>query len=110
MSDSYTDYDLENSIRQVAARLQIAGCSSSSGKPLDELFSDIEQACPEAAEILRERTFEKDKLQSYIATRPSFPTVNGGINGEGDPTFEAHWKVLVVSYPMLIDAINACRK
>lgn len=110
MSENYTDYDLENSIRQVALRLDLAECSSSSGKPLHELFSDIEEKCPEAAQLLLERTFEKDKLKSYIANKPQFPTINGAIISEGDPTFEAHWQALVNSYPMLLDAIEACRK
>jgi len=37
-----------------------------------------------------------------------FPTENGYINGEGDPTFEAHWKNLVDLYPMLLEAIKKC--
>ena len=108
MSENYTDYDLENAIRQIAARLQIAGCSSNSGKPLDELFSEIENRCPDAAEILLERTFEKDKLKDYIANSPPFPIVNGDIVGDGDPTFEEHWKNLVELYPMLLEAIKKC--
>lgn len=110
MTESYVDYDLEHSIRQVAARLEIAGCSHNSGRSIQELFSDIENYCPEAANILLEQTFEKDKLKNYLASRPPFPTINGYIDGEGDPTFEAHWKVLVDLYPMLNEAINACRK
>ena len=108
MSESYTDYDVENSIRQVAARLQIAGCSPDSGKPLNELFSEIEKRCPDAAEILLERTFEKDKLRDYLKNSPPFPTINGNIVGEGDPVFEAHWSILVGLYPMLLEAIKKC--
>ena len=108
MSKNFTDYDLENAIRQIAARLQISGCSPDSGKPLDELFSEIEKCCPDAAEILLERTFEKDKLREYLAKYPPFPTINGNIDGEGDPTFEEHWNNLVKLYPMLLEAIKSC--
>jgi hypothetical protein len=108
MSETNTDYDLENSIRQIAARLQIAGWSPNSGKPLNELFSEIETRCPDAAEILLERTFEKDKLRAYLNNSPPFPTINGDIVGEGDAQFETHWNNLVSLYPMLLEAIKKC--
>lgn len=109
MTENYTDYDLEHSIRTIAARLQIRGCCAPDGKPLNELFSEIEARCPDAATILLERTFEKDKLRDYLARSPPFPrTAIGDIDGTGDPTFEAHWQKLVDLYPMLLDAIKKC--
>ena len=109
MSESYTDYDLDGSIRSVAARLQIAGCSVGSGKSPKDLFAEIEQRCPEAAEILLERTFEKDKLRRYLENAPTFPsTPTGDIDGTGDPLFEEHWTNLVNLYPMLLEAIKKC--
>ena len=108
MSENFTDYDLENSIRQVAARLQIPDCSARSGKPLNELFSEIERRCPDAAAILLERTFEKDKLRDYLKKSPPVPTRNGNIVGEGDPEFETRWNNLVNLYPLLLEAIKRC--
>jgi hypothetical protein len=108
MSENFTDYDLEDSIRQVAARLQIPGCSAGSGKSLNELFSEIADRCPDAAEILLERTFEKDKLRDYLKNSPPFPTINGNIAGEGDPEFETRWNNLVNLYPLLLEAIKKC--
>ncbi len=107
MSDGLTDYDLENSIRCIAAKLDISGCST---ETVNEVFEKIENACPEAAKILLERTFEKDKLRDYIARNPSIKVEDGLINGEGDPVFENHWSNLVKLYPVLLEAIDACKK
>ena len=105
MSEDLTDYDLENSIRCIAAKLDISGCSTENIK---EVFEKIENVCPNAADILLERTFEKDKLRDYIASNPSIKVEGGSINGEGDPIFEKHWNNLVELYPMLLKAIDEC--
>ena len=109
MTENYTDYDLEHSIRTIAARLQIAGCSGSGGKPLKQLFADIEVRCPDAAQILLEKTFEKDKLRKYLESSPPFPrTPSGDIDGTGDTRFEEHWQKLVELHPLLLEAIQMC--
>ncbi len=109
MTENYTDYDLYRAILATAAKLGIEGCSPESGVSPKDVFSKIEERCPEAAQILLERTFEKDKLRNYIESSPRFPKApNGGIDGEGDLTFELHWARLVELYPMLLDAVRKC--
>ena len=109
MTETYTDYDLENSIRCIAAQLGIEGCGRESGKRLDEIFSEVETRCVGVAEILLERTFQKDQLRDYLAKSLPFPQHNGNIVGEGDPEFESHWNKLVASYPLLIAEIEKCK-
>lgn len=109
MRETYTDYDLDNAIRAIAARLQIEGCSIGSGVSVNDLFARIQDRCPQAAEILLESTFEKDKLKSYLDRSPPLPRLpSGDIVGEGNAAFESHWRNLVDLYPMLEVAINQC--
>jgi hypothetical protein len=109
MTENYTDYDLENAIRAIAERLRIEGFSIASGVRVNDLFSKIQERCPQAAGILLERTFEKDKLKSYLDRSPPLPRLpSGAIDGEGDATFETHWRNLVELHPILEDAINHC--
>lgn len=109
MSDDFSDYDLENVVRCIAAQLGISGCGQESGKTAKELFSEIEKRCPGAAQVLLERTFQKDQLREYLANSPPFPRHNGNIIGEGDPEFMKHWDRLVASYPLLIEEIQKCK-
>mgnify|MGYP001617534802 CR=1 FL=1 len=101
MTESYTDYDLENSIRCIAAQLGIEGCGQGSGKTPKEIFSEIEVRCPAAAEALLERTFQKDQLKEYLARSPDLP--------HHDPQYDIYWEKLVAAYPLLISAIEKCK-
>lgn len=103
----FSDYDLENAVRILAAQLQIVGCSR---KTPEELFSQIETCCPLAAQVFLERTFEKDKLRDCIKNLSGYPLKNGDIVSDGDLEIENGWIKLTELYPALIDAVKECKK
>lgn len=108
MTENYTDYDMESSIRKASIMLQIDGAVGTEAKSPDELYKDIEEKCPKVAEIMLEQVFEKDKFKNYLESRAPLPRVNGNIISDGDEEFDKFWESLASLYPMLLDAIDEC--
>jgi hypothetical protein len=64
--ESYTDYDTEKQIIFAAVGLGI----SFENKSTNNIFTEIENKCPKVADLILEKTNEKDKVKAYISQNP----------------------------------------
>ncbi len=110
MSENFTDYDLDIFIRKIATYIRSIDQETISERSPKELFDEIQNHCPKAADILLERVFEKDKLKEYLKKSGMLPRANEDIIGDGDKFIEEQWKRLTELYPMLLDAIKQCNE
>ncbi len=64
--ETYTDYDTEKQIIFAAAQLGI----SVENRSTKAIYTDIENKCPKVADLILEKTNEKDKVKAYISEHP----------------------------------------
>jgi Uma2 family endonuclease len=105
---SLTDYDTPEVIRAAACMLEIPGFHPQSGRTLEELFEDIENLCPDVAATILEQTWQKDKLQAYLNSRPRTP--EGWIVVGDDPELKRFYKGLCDLINLRYGAIRAAKE
>lgn len=103
--EDFNDYEVDKLITNVASSLGICVENSS----IENLFNEIEDKCPDAANIILSQTDQKDSLKNYLKNKKTMTLPSGSIYFEGDPQYDSYWVKIASLYPMLLEAIKQCK-
>jgi hypothetical protein len=105
--ETYTDYDTEKQIIFAAAQLGI----SFENRSTKDIYADIENKCPKVANLILERTNERDKVRAYILKNPERIVKNssGDIEIGNDPFLNKFFSNDIdIIYAGIQEEINNC--